>query len=1138
MTVKSLLALGVVTWVSTSASAWEKPVAPAGYPADPAAQAAFLDGETNQYVYNAGAHAFFCGGNDWGTRASVSDTIAAQVHFTAESEGCYSIYNDRDGAHSFLRMFVDGPTGIWVDNNGGANGTTWTLNLLDGSMNFEIGNTAFPGELLVSSSGLIGAGNTRLFLSSAADVTGDVYSQWYSVSAENYTAFVEAAKAYYHSDAYIKFTEDTKIYNAAMDLKKALDDAKVKHPSAMIAEFEAVYNNEASTEEELRKAIEGVELAVKIAIAEEAEASASVKEPKDMSGLIVNGTFDVIGDFHGWSGTAFGAGGTKGPCAEHYEKNYNTYQKLENLPNGVYAVLMDGFYRWGGTGNAFDTKGQKTPAYLYATNQVDTLTTSIMGQFDCIEEGEPVEGTTYKYEKDGKTYYVPNSMADACTFFEAGKYKDNKVYFGVTDGVASIGVMKDQLLSTDWTLVDNFRLIYYGKAEDAYQMWMDEAKKDLQSYDTWADDVTVTYLEAYNAAVEVAQEATNYEQVIGNIKAVKTAEDALLANKKAWDDLNAEIEHCRAQVATLVGPDAEALGDYLDFDITDMVNNKEASTEDVIKQIETLKEMLDKAVENGLQPGSDATDYIVNASFKNGFDGWTKKAGTAGGLKAFPCVEVYENVVEISQEVTLPNGVYELSCQAFERPAGNGNYTGAEPSKVFLFMNSVETPVQNIMASALPEADAKNLENCFIEAPIGEEYYDTGGTTNTDYLTNDASYVPNGMSGASYAFRAGRYTQSAKGLVTDGKMKIGLTSKGVKAHWVLWANFKLTYLGNDPTVVKPLLEQAAGELATDKAYGSDIKAEVDNIAAEIAEAINSGDGDVMVKTLDKVYQLKEKQAESINTFAQLATDADNAIQSIDNEFEKADPDLKKEALAFCQAAAAGAQGTYTQQEAVDAIAKIKAYLKCLSIPANIKEATEANPVDITGILVNPSFETNNFEGWVNSGAQEFATQGNTSFAKVGSYYAEKWHSNGTLDISQTVEGANLQLPEGIYRVTVNAYASIDDAVVYINEVETPIENTADAMVSATYSAKVSVPAATDFKIGAKGTLTSSTWFCIDNFVLEYLGVDADAIEVVENKENVVKTAIYDINGAQLATLKKGINIVRLSNGKVRKLIVK
>lgn len=1089
----------------------------------PTPQKAAIDLEGgDQYFYNVEYGGFLVGANDWGTRASVARDKGLVINVTEVGEGVYKM-----GAFS-----PDATDGVWIDGSRDGN-ETFTFTVNDADQTFTIGTTKFEGTFLTWTGE---ESNTRVNFTE--DKTNGT---WYAVTVEEYNALLPKLEA----------------YNASLNLKAAIEAAEKDYPNVDITAQKAVYADTNSTAAQLNAAKEEIDEAIKKAIAEEAANGASVDNPKDMTGMIVNPTFDGI-TYEGWEGSKFGSGGSVGPCAERYEMTFDTYQIITGLPNGVYRVTVDGFHRWGSTGNAFETKGQTTPARLYGANGADAadiMTAPIMGLFDGISPEQPVEGTSFTYtDSEGNTYYIPNSMADACAFFDAGYYqpteKNNTVYFGVTDGVARIGVKKDVNIGADWTLVDDFTLTYYGQGADAYTLWNEGIKNSFKDYSVLEEQgvtVTSSYIEAYDAVkATIEQGATDHANVIANMKALSDAEAAIEANIAAWKELKAEQALCQEKVGDLYGVDAEVLGDYLDNDLPELFDNCELSTEEVLEKVQELKAMLDKAVENGLQPNSDVTNLIKNASFKEGFANWTKAdgsavAGTPGGLNAYPCVEVYSNVVDVQQVVTgLPKGVYRLDCKAFERPSGNGTFTGEEPSKVYLFMNNVETPVQNIMKDGMPEEEAVNYENCFIEGPVGESYKDTPGTTGTDYFTDYGTYIPNGMSGASYAFRAGRYNQSATGLVTDGKMTIGLTSKGQTAHWVLWSSFNLTYLGMTTDVVKPELDKMVESIVidTETLYGVDIK---EALIAAIAAVDNAKTGSEMMECLDKLSVLKSQQTASLATFAELNELLENAPDAIDSDEKYGEvPVEKKQDVLNLIGTISNGIDSYTEAEAQQAIKDINDALARILVPANIGDATVDKPVELTCLIANPSFEEDGVGGWTNSGSIAVQSQTNAAFYKTENTYAERWHANGTLDIHQTIP-SNLELPEGWYKIVVDVYSQIEDATLYINDTEYVYGITDGDAAADHFEASVvaHIPAATDMVIGAKGTLTASTWFCIDNFRLYYYGNDGEPGGIEDIIDNSKKSsAIYDINGVKLATLRKGINIVRTADGKVVKIIKK
>jgi hypothetical protein len=75
---------------------------------------------------------------------------------------------------------------------------------------------------------------------------------------------------------------------------------------------------------------------------------------------------------------------------------------------------------------------------------------------------------------------------------------------------------------------------------------------------------------------------------------------------------------------------------------------------------------------------------------------------------------------------------------------------------------------------------------------------------------------------------------------------------------------------------------------------------------------------------------------------------------------------------------------------------------------------------------------------------------------------------------------------------------------------------------------------------------TARWFVCDNFKLKYFGTESqhedsenpmsvDGIEVAEGAQIV---AIYTVSGAPVASLQKGLNIVKYADGSVKKIFVK
>ena len=209
---------------------------------------------------------------------------------------------------------------------------------------------------------------------------------------------------------------------------------------------------------------------------------ASVDKPIDLSEVIVNSTFDTVGDFTGWS-SGFGAGGTTSTNAECYEKGFNVYQDLSGLPAGYYVVYVQAFYRHGNSSDDYAKySGSATSnkeAYFYATSSIEAVETEVA----YCSEGRVPTGTewvgTVATSESGTGYIMPNTMQAMQLWCnqtseeasELDKYTNGALYYNHfvqvkvgEDGKLRIGVKKDGNIGADWFICDNFRLYYIGTA--------------------------------------------------------------------------------------------------------------------------------------------------------------------------------------------------------------------------------------------------------------------------------------------------------------------------------------------------------------------------------------------------------------------------------------------------------------------------------------------------------------------------------------------------------------------------------------------------------------------------------------------------------------------------------------------------
>ena len=179
---------------------------------------------------------------------------------------------------------------------------------------------------------------------------------------------------------------------------------------------------------------------------------------------------------------------------------------------------------------------------------------------------------------------------------------------------------------------------------------------------------------------------------------------------------------------------------------------------------------------------------------------------------------------------------------------------------------------------------------------------------------------------------------------------------------------------------------------------------------------------------------------------------------------------------------------------------------------------KSNPIDYTGYIVNPSFESGKKDGWKSESNATIRPKSNlATFASGmhGEYLLYNETSTGSTTISQTIEG----LPQGYYRLTAMVGTSPDNTV-------TLFANDSTTIVSAhEWGRFYLTEGVVDSVRVDDGTLTigveaGTSWYKADNFALYYLGAGVDTSIELPDADTpataVIRQGIYDLFGRRLA----------------------
>ena len=943
----------LLTAFVASAQTWTAPAAPE--------QTDLKTGE-ELYLYNVGSIAFMLGANEWGTRASVSPTHGYKV-FVQPVEGRADTYyltdlvENKNNQLMYTYAYVnDGFESIWVDydyptDESGERSMVWTLTKqTDGC--YEIENADGKDDEMSDLHGKLGVvpskGDNRLYLCTDVmfpDDAGNFWTSWYFVAPAVYADYVGKLMQ----------------FNAAMALAAVIEEATTVNGTDETVYDEAVkvYENTASTEDELNYAREELEHAIYAARVLNATVTNSLEMLQYQS---IEQTF-TDGTATGWTSTtgAQNKQASNGNNAKDYEVTGNHYENwspsnftagkvyatAKNLPAGVYAL------------NALAYTVAGSDLYLYAGNRSEAVTATQ------IDIDQPIEVLSY-----------------------------------LTDGGdMEIGLRLEDK-TTNWIGIDNVNLYYMGANDESFT-WLaknmldaDEDYTALKGTDGYEYYQHSAY-EAYEAARTELQNAATADAVKAVLDTYSNAYTAIDKSFKAYAAYFVLFEEAADWMGgTTSESDAVLeLSDYLFIEDGEGFNGNgtapyileaaELDTDQIKAETAYLSKLLADAMASSMGDGDDCTALIVNPHFTTA-DGWTKVgfADFPVGPESYRVASSYTVLFDVYQEITgLQNGLYELNLYDLFRPADYGSADYDKTPRAYVYMNKFQKNLNTIESGAVPEL------------------VHSGETS-----IPDVGFVPNDEESAALAFQDGRYAQTLYALVTDGTLKIGIRNDlRYEGCWAVWSDMKLTFRAKNATALAGALELMLPE-AEAMMYNICGVKELTALHEAVAKAKSETDGYALYDAFVEMKQAMEAVETCTQAYIDLAL-ALNQLRDALDAVGTSDPNYQKGKALWTEAATAWEAGAYDLQNALDKTVEVS------SMVVAIKFGGGNGEQDVTDLIVNPTFDpergskdTGTIEGWVTSAMNGYK-QYTVSYNRAG------------IELHQTING----LKRGKYKVTVHTY---------------------------------------------------------------------------------------------------------------------
>lgn len=616
-------------------------------------------------------------------------------------------------------------------------------------------------------------------------------------------------------------------------------------------------------------------LATRLAQEEANALLTTYKEGDDISALIHNHTFSAdyepMGDdvvspqegFNAWHMTtdgkeitkaapsAYGGFGNGNWCigsnvAEFWSvPEFDMYQDVTNLKEGVYALSTEGFYRTAGqfdawtAANGQNTGANEVKAVLYA-NEGTTQFPNIY-----LADGQRRTEVVGEHSGDWTTLsdntYVPNTRVSSNDeFTDADNYLMTVKGIVVKDegkgtGTLRVGIRMAGGDRTNWTIWDDMKLVYLGKdvtvlaealeeelakAEPLNDSPMAAAEKtaltnaESNGRDKLASTNGDEILAAYKDLVDAEKNAKVSINAYANLAAVQDSLSTLIPASQAAASVKADAQDCLDRVES-----ALSTGDVATADAAALVTEGRS----FYKPLQVVGDPSTASDDNAV----DYTAYIVNPTYvtdsptaqTTNVNGWNITGERAN--VAYNVAEGWNADFDINQTITgLPEGTYKLTVKAFYRNGQLRENTervmgDSLRHNSFIYANGDEVEPANISTlyqANTPEGTGRWAAPSYrvVDPATGEVMQNAAGTGDSIFVIKD-QYAPDNQQSTQSVFynitndpiteNPGVGETTIYCYVDDsGKLTIGAKREGTKTgDWMLCSAWHLYYLGTEST---------------------------------------------------------------------------------------------------------------------------------------------------------------------------------------------------------------------------------------------------------------------------------------------------------------------------------------------------
>ena len=856
-------------------------------------------------------------------------------------------------------------------------------------------------------------------------------------------------------------------------------------------------------------------------------ANASGKNPLNVTSLVACANFSRNNtQITAWQGSPARGGDNTNMCAEMWNTDYHVYQTI-SVPNGVYKITAQGFYRMGGADEAathWSTSSYKNHAQFYA-NEVAVDFPTIFDELD-------------NYNGDGITTsfgVIPNSMSQASAAFTAGLYQMKSIQVMVLDGQLTIGFKKENIVANDWSIFDNIQIVYCGA------------------------EITADVVGSVNPAEYPETQLFAIMNVAGNNYLTADARITI----EARDVKNGN--QCFYFIPTETAGQYH-LKSYSGNYVKSAHNNNWTMTATETTSANTLHEIV--AIEEGVYTiGMVGKGKVIGTdNLENGSPTYSDKTAANNGKwyiipVTFDITSALQNAVDEAKAITGAMNVAVATELAAAIAAAEEAIALEQPAAIDEAKNRLRVATQAALTSVdeytTLASSISYYESFYVATANGATDYHTALTEAQDALNSgsaDATTLPALTEALNTYLLNNEIDAIVNGTFDAPNQKdgwidgIGSMNTGNHNKWTnvnggfveKWQNTLPdldfyqdieglpagTYTFAVYVVACQQSQDDSYEVSGVKVYANDAAVEVHTINVDRNETNRAiGPELVMVTTTIETGETLRVGMSVTSTDANWVV-MDNAKLYCFTPSEDMLNAAKEELSALLTAAgniaptySAGAkaqldeaitagnaaQNATTRDQIVKAIAELKEAIARAerSVLINAIELTSTSIVDFTQFVVNPDMSNGTINGWTTTPGWQYQASTHTGTGSTISQFQEQWTWGtglGDLSSMQTL----MDLPNGTYIITVDAVATVQYMDGDYKENTTGAYWVANdqSIAIATYGQPEKFYILTEvtdgiLQMGMVGINTTANWMAFDNVKVTYYGEDIDAELVKE-----------------------------------------